>query len=76
MEVFFMLGKELEKRVNKGGFFLCDLHTKFKDMLYIRWGLDICYKGTQERGSRIYEWVFTALDNIKIVLTLIPIPEN
>lgn len=50
-----MLGKELEKRVNKGGFFLCDLHTKFKDMLYIRWGLDIRYKGTQERGSRIYE---------------------
>lgn len=73
-----MLGKELEKKVNKGGFLLlCDLHTKFKEMLYICRGLDIWYRGTQERGSRIYEWLFTARHNIIVIeLTLIPISEN
>lgn len=58
-------------------FFKCDLHTKFKEMLYICRGLDIGYRGTQERGSRIYEWLFTAHHNIIVIeLTLIPISEN
>lgn len=46
-------------------------------MLYICRGLDIGYRGTQERGSRIYEWLFTARHNIIVIeLTLIPISEN
>lgn len=66
-----------KKRWIRVDFFLCDLHTKFKEMLYICWGLDIWYRGTQERGSRIYEWLFTARHNIIVIeLTLIPISEN